>query len=980
MDSRKILETGTILSFPGMECTIESYIGCGSNAIVYLGSYPDAQMTELRHHVLIKELFPYHPQGAIFRDGDQDICWESEAQTTMELHKVSFNRGNEVHIRLLSDFPGDLDSNINTFSLHNTLYSVLGFSGGRSMDIELNQPHSEDTPLIVHIRRMFGVLSVLEVFHEAGYLHLDISPDNILLIGDEKKERVTLIDYNSVHTLKEIQNNKSVYYNDKEGYTAPEVRAGKVADIGFASDLYALTAVFYRCLTGKKLSIMQTVRGEAPDVSEAKCLKGMPDTVLSMVRKILKRGLASLPSRRYTNVAQMQRDLEELRERMEGKGITHWALWQTGRAAVLRAVNINPALAYIKDERKLYPILGEREDGEIVSLEELLEEMSSEDGKSVFLLGSGGAGKTTALLRTAYLQKHNYTGTEPAVIYISLYGWNEEETSFIKNQILKNLRFKPETDSMETARHELIRLLSSTMRTRRGERPKLLLLLDGLNEVSGNVELLIKEIRELAEMLGLRILLTSRNEMSGIPFPKVMIRPLREREVRETLSYHGILPPETEEMSELLRTPMMLSIYIEATLDSETQHSPRTRDQLLEGYFTAILDKEIKKLPEESEERWQIEASLYYILPEIACLIDNKKRSVSDEEMFPVVERSFRRLSKRIMLKVFPQWIGHIEAIKGEAKSAEEWYGRIVHTVLWRKLGLLVRDEQGRYRVVHQLIGEYLAQLDKKFSKQFTKQKRVRTGIAILFCATILFGGYRWVYLPYQVSHTAAVKKHYDEALSENILGTAFSAYMSAAAQYEDTCALLECLQQKSVDEKLYKRNLQSCKNDLAVKAYIDLDVAHKYVESLVDSGDVMPWSGRPLKDESYEAIVTQASKRAENYRTYIQVIEKTKDNNEIWDYFGSDFLKAFQDVLICDAYVLGRYYNDVVAPELKAMEDSESEEDQRNYHLYLTDIALIAGQNDITKKATDEIEIYLKKQGRALQRLQENGIFKLLD
>lgn len=138
MDRRMLLEKGTCLNFPGMQCTVESLVGKGANAIVYLGSYPDEQQSNLRHHVLLKELFPYHPLGAVYRDQEQNICFDEDGEETMYLHRMSFGRGNEVHIRLQGIYPGDLDFNINTFSMHHTLYSVLGFSGGRSMDKELN--------------------------------------------------------------------------------------------------------------------------------------------------------------------------------------------------------------------------------------------------------------------------------------------------------------------------------------------------------------------------------------------------------------------------------------------------------------------------------------------------------------------------------------------------------------------------------------------------------------------------------------------------------------------------------------------------------------------------------------------------------------------------------------------------------------------------------------------------------------------------
>ena len=74
MDDRIILERGTMLLFPGMACQIDSFVGKGSNAIVYMGSYPDEQSGNLRHRVLVKELFPFEEHGQIYRDAAGDIC------------------------------------------------------------------------------------------------------------------------------------------------------------------------------------------------------------------------------------------------------------------------------------------------------------------------------------------------------------------------------------------------------------------------------------------------------------------------------------------------------------------------------------------------------------------------------------------------------------------------------------------------------------------------------------------------------------------------------------------------------------------------------------------------------------------------------------------------------------------------------------------------------------------------------------------
>ncbi|MDO5346714.1 MAG: hypothetical protein Q4E91_13360, partial [Lachnospiraceae bacterium] len=724
MDERSVLKAGRVLPFPGMECEIDSVVGRGANAVVYLGHYQDQQNKQLSHQVLIKELFPYEPKGLIYRDEQDRICVKPEAADTMELHRLSFLRGNEIHIRLLGQHPGEIDSNINTFEWNHTLYTILGFSGGRSLDRELQS--GKTAVLEEQIRRIRGALEVLGAFHASGYLHLDISPDNILLLGEGKRERVTLIDYNSVHTLEEIREEKSVYYSAKEGYTAPEIRAGRRAEIGFGTDLYAMTATFYTCLTGKRLSAMQIVRSTVPDISGAECLRDCPSTVISMVRTILKKGLAAIPRRRYQSAEEMLTDLEELKDRIDGKGITHWALWETGRANVRKAVNSNTALRYIGEEEKVYPLRGTLESGERVSLMDMSFVYQQRDDRPLLLLGSGGMGKTTALLRMAYHQKREYAPAEPAITYISLFGWNESGETYIRDRILENLRFKEQTDSMETARHELKRVLSEPLHTKNGDRPVLLLLLDGLNEASGNIAPLQKEIHELSGLGGVRVILTSRSESTGLDYRRIVLERLKREDVKKALAGQGLLAPENMELLELLHVPMLLSMFIDTALAKEKQLQISTKEELLRGYLSAIMEKEIRALPEEAPERWGIQAAVNYVLPEAAALIQKREEAVSDDELLKLIEECYKELRKKPLTAVFPEWIGHSSDMKMGAENADVWYGKIVLEILWKRLGMIVRDEQGNFRILHQILEEYLAGRSAEFHREFDRQKKIQ--------------------------------------------------------------------------------------------------------------------------------------------------------------------------------------------------------------------------------------------------------------
>ena len=137
MDNRTLLSKNNKLVFPGMECIIEEAVGMGSNVIAYTGRYRDHQNPDLSHRVLIRELFPYDPQGGITRDSGGRLKIEPSSQELYDFNRTTFLRGNEVHVRLSESIPADLDMNINTFEYNNTLYSLLSYMGGRTLEEEL---------------------------------------------------------------------------------------------------------------------------------------------------------------------------------------------------------------------------------------------------------------------------------------------------------------------------------------------------------------------------------------------------------------------------------------------------------------------------------------------------------------------------------------------------------------------------------------------------------------------------------------------------------------------------------------------------------------------------------------------------------------------------------------------------------------------------------------------------------------------------
>jgi len=773
------LKLHTVLAFEGMNCHIEEVIGQGTNAIVYKGWYPDSLNRELRHHVLIKELFPLHSEGKIWRAEDDRIVVEPEGEELWATHKESFEIGNDVHLRLLQDHPDRMamGANINSFQANGTLYSVLGYTGGRSLKAEL---HKDRASLRRTTQRMIGVLDSLEAFHKSAYLHLDISPANIMLAGGEDREQLFLIDYNCAVMLGSRDSRDLSY---KEGYSAPEVCTWNPDVFDFSTDLYSVAAVFFRCLMGRTLLPEEVTQSEAPDAQESPLLEEAPQTVRYMVRRILKKGLNTLPQRRYRSIGQMRQAFQELLDRIDCVGVTHWSLWENGKRSAEELIKVNPSLRYLKEEKKLYPIRLERE----YDLESFLDNMLSPEGRSGLILARGGMGKTTLLLHIAMLRGRRYAAAAPAAFYISLNGWDKTDTRYIRNQILMRLRFQKEENTFDSAMHALNQLLEQPLKTKQGAVPAVLLLLDGLNEVRGDIAPLVQEINELNKLAGVRILATSRSEIPELELETTGLMPLNPEDIAEALGRNGLLIPQKQDVIELLRTPLILSIYIQAG-ENGRQVNIRNEEELMKAYMEALLEKATQQLPEDSPQRWQIDVALNYVLPAIAAEVKKKRKPLTKQQLLKIIKKCRKTLRSRLLQKAFPQWIGHSRDIFYNTTKTDDWYAVMVHDLLWQRFGMLMKDPNDRYHVFHHAISDYLAGLYRILARRTSRSANPLSIVAWAWCLLMMFSIYSTTCADLRRDGDRISTIYWEENLSVSLefwdIYNAAKAYLAAADDY----------------------------------------------------------------------------------------------------------------------------------------------------------------------------------------------------
>ena len=697
------------LALGGIDYTVLEVLGAGSNAIAYRASYVDQLQPELTHTVIVKELFPHTPDGGIRRAEDLSLCVDASAREMFELHKISFLSGNRAHLSLLKDGPAGIGGHINSFEAGNTLYSVLTWTSGYTLEKALGD--GLFTTLRDKILVSLSLLDALRLFHENGLLHLDISPDNFYMTPfasttDELQSRVMLIDFNSVSSLENLTGNTGFYYSVKASYSAPEVRLRQRAAIGPHTDLFSVCATIYCIVCGVPLPEQAACRGLGAVEIEAieRACAGYSPTVAHQLVSLLKKGLRLSPSRRYQSISALREALIEARDRIDGLGITHSAIWDAGRALALSRVRDPNAPQFpVRLQYEGEQIEGDRA-GKLVGERNLL------------ITGDGGIGKTTLLLDfLAQSVAGGYSASRPAFIYIPL-AYFKGGGAYLQKAILHSLKYADEPNAAHDALGRLRRLLRQPLP---GTAPAFVLLLDGINEVSGNIKPLLEEIDEFSR-LGVRIVATSRAvdalRIGLAGFVHASILPLSEETVVQNLRALGMTVPDDASLMDILRNPMMLSLHV-ATARAEGAEAVaenRTRADIIAAYLSSLKQAHMGAFI--GDERQQLLAALAidHLLPAIAAACDRAGGPIPLDRAYAVTEGLYKNIREKSFALTFPDFMGKSRLVLEGLRDAREFFDLIISGVLCGGFHLLLRGGDNAYTPAHAYLTDTLAPVGRE--------------------------------------------------------------------------------------------------------------------------------------------------------------------------------------------------------------------------------------------------------------------------
>ena len=254
---------------------IGKVLGEGGFGITYLGYDLTLEMK-----IAIKEYYPAGYATREIQNGNTVTAFTGKSAEFYQAGKDKFIKEARA-LAKFSNLPG-IVSVRDYFEANNTSYIIMEYLEGNTLKHYLRSVGGKLMPQQA-LQMMEPVIRSLEEVHKQGLIHRDISPDNIMILNNGNMK---LLDFGAAREVTGPRADQSLSVMLKPGY-APEEQYRTHGKQGPWTDLYAISATIYKCLTGTTpVEAMERMRNDTlmppsrmgvvlPPWQEAALMKGM---------------------------------------------------------------------------------------------------------------------------------------------------------------------------------------------------------------------------------------------------------------------------------------------------------------------------------------------------------------------------------------------------------------------------------------------------------------------------------------------------------------------------------------------------------------------------------------------------------------------------------------------------------------------------------------------------------------------------------
>lgn len=298
-----------ILSSSGKqtEFTIDEIVGIGGSCIAYKVSYKENG--EILHRGILKKFFPAFliTEEANMRSGmSVNVPEPFATRFLMELENF------KKTYRVINEY---LSNNLSVANYHtvqmglyvgnNTAYTLISCDYGKSYD------KLEDDNLHSMFKLMYSVTKAVELYHNAGFLHLDIKPKNILVL-DKVTDIVKLFDFDSLIPLQKFIDRTVDNVPVLGEFYVPGLSNCEVRNIGIYADIFEIGAMVFKRLFGRYPEPANMRYNTVYPFEHSPLFAGVSSRAKHEIELLLRKTVQISKRSRYQNTAELKEQLKKI--------------------------------------------------------------------------------------------------------------------------------------------------------------------------------------------------------------------------------------------------------------------------------------------------------------------------------------------------------------------------------------------------------------------------------------------------------------------------------------------------------------------------------------------------------------------------------------------------------------------------------------------------------------------------------------------
>jgi serine/threonine protein kinase len=208
---------------------IVDFVGSGATSNTYLAKNIEKGTSRFPDNVVVK----------IYKD------WVLEEKTQVErIIRETDNMSAIDHPNLMKVYGCDTHHDVDT----TLIYLIIEYLRGMTLTEFLEKSGQIKEDMVIDF--MLQICYAVKALHEKELIHRDLKPDNIMVVQEDGKYTLKVMDFGVIRKLAETSITESGEFLGTLRYASPEWILGD--ETSLTTDLYSVGAILYKLLTGKE--------------------------------------------------------------------------------------------------------------------------------------------------------------------------------------------------------------------------------------------------------------------------------------------------------------------------------------------------------------------------------------------------------------------------------------------------------------------------------------------------------------------------------------------------------------------------------------------------------------------------------------------------------------------------------------------------------------------------------------------------------